>query len=844
MAPKIEEEKKYTQKDYDVFYGKKNLVKNVPRSLKFNDSSKEFETTHDFIWTMTEEPHYSRRLEILKKYPEIKKLFGHEPLTKYICVGIVFIQLFFAWYFRDINSYKTPLFWVVLYFVGATANQSIFLAIHEISHNLAFKAPIANKLFSILVCNIPIAVPYAASFKPYHMDHHRFQGVDGVDTDLPTTIEGRLLSSTPGKAFFALFQIFFYAIRPMAIKQYPFTRYHVLNLTYILGVDYLIYKYLGDGSFGVLVYLLASTVMAGCGLHPCAAHFIAEHFVFTGEAETYSYYGILNFFCWNVGYHNEHHDFPFVAWSKLPEIRRIAAEYYDTLPYHESWPMVTFQFVFGKNYSVWNRVKRKEKISHNNAFFQKMDEPSVTTETNTKSGSSPFHVVAESRRRLVAAGFTEIKERQNFDQKLARNGKYFYTRNQSALIAFSVGGKYSRGNGFSIVGAHTDSPCLKVKPISKKTKSTYLQVGVEVYGGGLWHTWFDRDLSVAGRVMVKNGDKFEQNLVKINKSILRIPNLAIHLTDRKDGFTFNKEVQLTPILGLTKAVEKQLNAEPTEGDGNTPKHHPEFLKLIANELKVNVEQIEEFELCLYDTQAPAVGGLNDEFVFSARLDNLGMSYCSLQGLINAKNLESDSNIRMVALFDNEEIGSVSTAGADSNLLEAALKRISKMDFNDGQTSLSQDLEEWDIVADFNHILNLNLISSSSQSVAEEALLKSMLISADMAHGLHPNYMEKHEDNHRPTINKGVVIKQNANIRYATNAISTLALREVARKRNVPLQEFVVRNDSPCGSTIGPMLSAKLGIRTVDVGNPQWAMHSIRECCGTEDVKYAIDLFEV
>jgi len=419
---------------------------------------------------------------------------------------------------------------------------------------------------------------------------------------------------------------------------------------------------------------------------------------------------------------------------------------------------------------------------------------------------SPFHAVESSRKLLHAAGFKELKERSTFQDQIKSNGKYFYTRNQSAIVAFTIGGYYKRGNGFSIIGAHTDSPCLKVRPVSKKEKFGILQVGVELYGGGLWHTWFDRDLSIAGRVMIKTASGHEQRLVRVNKPILRIPNLAIHLSTERDTFTYNKETHLTPVLGL--AAEKALNAD-------TLSHHPVLLDLVAKELGIKVDEIRDFELCLYDTQAPAVGGANDEFVFSARLDNLGMSYCALEALIKAESQETDTNIRMIALFDNEEVGSVSTAGADSNLLQVALKRIGEVEVGDAVTS---------------------------KSAAEEALLKSMLISADMAHGIHPNYSEKHEELHRPLMNAGVVIKQNANQRYATTSVTSLILKEVAKKRGIVLQEFVVRNDSPCGSTIGPMLSAKLGIRTIDVGNPQWSMHSIRETCGTRDVQTAIDLF--
>ncbi|KAJ3155480.1 hypothetical protein HDU89_006443 [Geranomyces variabilis] len=436
---------------------------------------------------------------------------------------------------------------------------------------------------------------------------------------------------------------------------------------------------------------------------------------------------------------------------------------------------------------------------------------------------SPFHAVETARQELLAKGFEEIQERDSWSGKLKKGGKYFFTRNKSCIAAFAVGGKYESGNGFAVVGAHTDSPCLKIKPHSKKEKSGYTQVGVQTYGGGLWHTWFDRDLGLAGRAFVKSADdKLEHRLVRIDRSILRIPTLAIHL-DRgvSEGFKFNNEVQLTPILAAnaTQILNAKSDAEAT---ANGEQHAPMLLKLLAKEMKVDAADIGDFEICLYDTQPSAIGGAQDEFIFSARLDNLMMSYCSITALVNSTtsaSLEKDPNIRVVVLFDNEEVGSVSAHGAGSNLLEVTLRR------------LSVEVEQHNQAV-------------AQQSGFERAMTRSLLISADMAHALHPNYAEKHEENHRPLMNKGVVVKQNANQRYATTAVSTTLLREVAKKAKVPLQEFVVRNDSPCGSTIGPMLSAQLGLRTIDVGNAQLSMHSIRETCGTEDVKFAIDLFEV
>ncbi|KAJ3038490.1 hypothetical protein HDV00_000587 [Rhizophlyctis rosea] len=453
--------------------------------------------------------------------------------------------------------------------------------------------------------------------------------------------------------------------------------------------------------------------------------------------------------------------------------------------------------------------------------------------TFVNASPSPFHAVDSARTRLLDAGYEEINERDSWQDLVSPGGKYFFTRNKSSIVAFAVGGKYKSGNGFSMLGAHTDSPCFKVKPRSKKEKFGYLQVGVETYGGGIWATWFDRDLGVAGRVITKRSDgKLDHQLVHINKPILRIPTLAIHL-DRtvNEAFKFNNETQLLPILGL---ASKTLNAaaKPKEGEesstlGVEERHHPLLLKLLAGELGVEVSEIGDFELCLYDTQPSTIGGVHDEFVYSARCDNLVMSYCSLSALIHStsgNSLSTDPNIRLITLFDNEEIGSVSAYGAESNLLEITVRRLAALGAP-------------------NKFVDENFA---------KAMSSSLLISADMAHATHPNYPDKHEDNHRPLINAGLVIKQNANQKYATTAITTAVLRECVEIHNravgkgeatVKVQEFVVRNDSPCGSTIGPMLSAKMGLRTIDVGNPQLSMHSCREMTGTEDIENSVKLFQ-
>ncbi|KAK2748356.1 hypothetical protein FQN57_001014 [Myotisia sp. PD_48] len=457
------------------------------------------------------------------------------------------------------------------------------------------------------------------------------------------------------------------------------------------------------------------------------------------------------------------------------------------------------------------------------------------------SSPTPFHAVASARERFTKAGFEEIKEKDSWSDVCKPGGKYYLTRNGSTIIAFAIGREWKPGNSISMIGAHTDSPCLRVKPVSKKSAEGYIQVGVETYGGGLWHTWFDRDLGIAGRVMTRNKDgTISSKLIHIDRPILRIPTLAIHL-DRQETFSFNKETQLFPIAGLVEAeLSKTNNDKAEEQDTSssapfkviTQRHHPFLVELIASELTVKPDDIMDFEIILFDTQKACLGGSAEEFIFSARLDNLNCTYCATMGLINSvadtSSLDKESSIRLVALFDHEEIGSLTAQGADSNALPSILRRLSVL-----QVPGSTD--------------------ASISTAYEQSLSTSFLLSADMAHAVNPNYAFKYESDHKPQMNGGPVVKINANARYATNSPGIALVQEAARlaqggkegssASGVPLQFFVVRNDSTCGSTIGPMLSAALGTRTLDLGNPQLSMHSIRETGGTKDVVYARSLFE-
>ncbi|KAM1229828.1 hypothetical protein ACFX15_039464 [Malus domestica] len=431
-----------------------------------------------------------------------------------------------------------------------------------------------------------------------------------------------------------------------------------------------------------------------------------------------------------------------------------------------------------------------------------------------------FHATAEAKRQLIAAGFHLLSENDEWDLK--PGGRYFFTRNMSCLVAFAVGEKYSVGSGFHAIAAHTDSPCLKLKPRSASSKSGYQMINVQTYGGGLWHTWFDRDLSVAGRVILRGSKgSFLHKLVKVKRPLLRIPTLAIHLdrTVNKDGFKPNIETQLIPLLA-SKLDEASLETkEKSTTASSKADHHPLLMQVLSDELNCNIDDIVSIELNICDTQPSCLGGGNDEFIFSGRLDNLASSYCALRALIDScespGDISSEHAVRMVALFDNEEVGSGSIQGAGAPTMFQAMRRI-----------ISCLAEKY-----------------VGECAFERAIRQSFLVSADMAHGVHPNFIDKHEEHHRPEMQKGLVIKHNANQRYATSGVTSFIFKEIGKIHNLPTQEFVVRNDMGCGSTIGPILASGAGIRTVDCGIPQLSMHSVREICGKEDIDIAYKYFK-
>jgi len=431
---------------------------------------------------------------------------------------------------------------------------------------------------------------------------------------------------------------------------------------------------------------------------------------------------------------------------------------------------------------------------------------------------TPFHLCAETAKLLTASGFKELKEAEAWckDGLIQPGGKYYYTRNLSTLVAFCVGGKFEGGGGFHVVGAHTDSPVLKLKPCSKKTSAGYLQVAVETYGGGLWHTWFDRELTVAGAVIVAEGAAFKKKLVHVKRPILRVPSLCIHLqtADERASFGPNKETHLQPVLAMIQDMLNRGSAGAADDKSEAdPRHCPELLSMLAAELGCAVHDIKDFELTLCDTQPGQIWGLRNEFFSGPRLDNQVHCFTATRALLEyaAGDISGDTGVALAALFDHEEVGSESTCGAGSTVMQDAIDRIGGC-FAKGDVELSKI-----------------------------SIRHSFLLSADVAHAVHPNWSGKHDSGHQPHLNKGAVIKTNDNQRYATNSETGFVVRELARQAGISVQEFVVKNDCPCGMTIGPIIASKTGVRTVDVGVPSLSMHSIRETIGVADIMNSLVL---
>jgi len=403
-----------------------------------------------------------------------------------------------------------------------------------------------------------------------------------------------------------------------------------------------------------------------------------------------------------------------------------------------------------------------------------------------KTSPTPFHATRSLAQRLEAAGYQRLDEREVWRSE--GGGRFYITRNDSSIIAIKLGKRPLADSGMRMVGAHTDSPCLRVKPNPELHQQGFWQLGVEVYGGALLTPWFDRDLSLAGRVTYRAAGKVESQLIDFQRPIAVIPNLAIHLNrEANKGWEINKQIELPPILAMLAAGEQR-----------------EFRDLLAEQLShehgITADAVLDYELSFYDTQNAAVIGLEGDFLSGARLDNLLSCYAGLQALLSSNNEQSC----VLVCTDHEEVGSRSACGADGPMLEQVLRRL----------------------------------MPAGEAYAR-SIQHSLMVSADNAHGLHPNYIDKHDANHGPLLNGGPVIKINSNQRYATNSETAGFFRHLCLTEEVPVQSFVTRSDMGCGSTIGPIAASHLGIRTVDIGVPTFAMHSIRELAGSHDLAHLV-----
>lgn len=408
---------------------------------------------------------------------------------------------------------------------------------------------------------------------------------------------------------------------------------------------------------------------------------------------------------------------------------------------------------------------------------------------------STYHAVNNIRKELNEAGFQELDLREEWN--IAKGGKYFTTKNGSALFAFQIGTGEIEEEGFQLICAHSDAPGFKIKPNPEiEVEGNYIKLNTEVYGGPILNTWMDRPLSIAGRVAVKSNDPLnpEHLYVKIDRPLMLIPNLAIHMNRAvNDGVALNKQKDMLPLLAMiTDEMEKD-NC---------------LIKLMAEELKVDVESIIDFDVNLFEVEKGCILGLNQEFISSPKLDDLAMAHAGLKALLAST---GSKKTQLLAIFDNEEVGSVTKQGAGSPVLRHLLQRI--------VFKLGKDME-----------------------ALHRAIYNSFMISADMAHAVHPNVADKHDPTNRPYINKGPVIKIHANQKYTTDGDSGTVFETLCKNADVPYQKFVNRSDLVGGSTLGNVSTGQVDIRTVDIGNPMFAMHSIREMGGVKDNVYIRKVF--
>ena len=402
---------------------------------------------------------------------------------------------------------------------------------------------------------------------------------------------------------------------------------------------------------------------------------------------------------------------------------------------------------------------------------------------------SPWHAVETCKARLDAAGFSPLSELDRWSLEVG--GRYYVERGGASIIAFIIGDKPATETGLRLIGAHTDSPGLRLKPKPAEKIGGMLRLGVEVYGGPILATFADRDLALAGRVNVRTADGFASHLIRFDRPMLRLPNLAIHMNREVNdaGLKFNKQTELPLLMGI---------ADETAAEAR-------FRQAISETLGVEPDALLTWELSAYDTQNGTFWGLDQEFVASRQLDNLASCHAALTALIATPQPAATC---LVALFDHEEVGSESAAGAGGSFVADIVARLGS------HAGLDADDQR-------------------------RLLARSFFISTDMAHAWHPNFPAAYEPGHHVLVNAGPVIKSNANQRYSTSAESAARFMAICDRAAVPCQQYAHRTDLGCGSTIGPMVAARLGITSVDIGSPMWAMHSIRESAGVLDHSYMI-----
>lgn len=413
----------------------------------------------------------------------------------------------------------------------------------------------------------------------------------------------------------------------------------------------------------------------------------------------------------------------------------------------------------------------------------------ITKELLTFIDKSPtsFHAVGNVKEQLLDAGFQEIREDQRWE--LSHGGDYFVTRNDSAIIAFSIPEEESEG--FRIVASHSDSPTFKIKENPEiKVEDHYVKLNVEGYGGMILSSWMDRPLSVAGRIIVKEKDEYVSKLVNINRDLLMIPNLAIHMNrEINKGYAYNRQKDMLPVLGGIESKDS-------------------FFDMIKKAAGTESE-ILGHDLYLYNRQKGTVLGANQEFIASGRLDDLQCAFASMKGFLQGN---KKKHISVFCVLDNEEVGSGTKQGAASTFLKDTLKRIN--------SALKRDEEDYLV-----------------------HLAKSFMISADNAHAVHPNHPEKTDPANRPYINGGIVLKMNADQKYCTEGMSAAIFKDLCNTAGVPMQMFVNRSDMAGGSTLGNISSTQVAVRAVDIGLPQLAMHSSYEMAGVQDTEYFVRVLE-